>query len=83
MPVYTRASPSVAEALSTVPEMMLAPLLCDLARTPVDLWTRPAANFVSTRVVHGALAEPDAASSATHVQWSSIPGAGRGLLAAR
>lgn len=83
MPVYTRVSPAVAEALSTVPEMMLASLRCDLARTPVDLWPRPAANFLSARVDHRALAAVDAASSGTYVQWSSIAGAGRGLFAAR
>lgn len=83
MPFYSRISPAVAEALFTVPEMILAPLLRELARTPVDHWPRPAANFLIARVDHRAIAAVDAEASGTYVQRSSVAGAGRGLFAAR
>lgn len=82
MPACTRTSPAVFEALSTIPEMMLALLRCYLARIPVDRWPRPAANFLSAHVDHRALASIDAAASGTYVHWSWIAGSGRGVVAA-
>lgn len=83
-PAYTRIPDTLTTALAAVPVMAAAaPQPLDLAAWCVDQWPAAPATVLASGDDHRALAAVDAACSGTYVQRSSIPGAVRGVFAAR